>query len=286
MKILHYKWIVHCRFKGLLAGVVWGILGNLEALAQYSIAPSAITITYPERHSEIIVRMMEDAPTMVFSVSSFFAVPEPDSSGQFTLITVDSSLVQNIATGIRFSPRRFQLSAGQEQVIRISVQDAASLADGEYWSRVMISAVTPPTLTDRLQQTVHISMGLEVRTITGLIFRKGAVQTGLEVTEVATRLEENTLLTRLHLNKKGNAAWIGTLEQELSNNKGEVILRERSLSHVYRDRWDRLKLVLPSLPPDTYTLKIRYLTEREDPMIKLLKIPPVVYTINLPIGFP
>jgi hypothetical protein len=273
-------------FPTLCLGFLLSSLFSPEVLAQYSIAPSAITITYPERHSEIIVRMMEDAPTMVFSVSSFFAIPEPDSSGQFHLVRIDSNQVQNIASDIRCSPRRFQLSAGQEQIIRISIQDAALLSEGEYWSRVMISAMTHPVQADPLQLAVSISMGLEVRTISGLIFRKGSVHTGLEVTEAATTLDQNILWTHLQLKKRGNAAWIGTVEQALYNTKGEVVHRDRSISNVYRDRQERLKLVLPSLPPDNYTLKIRYVSEREDPMIKLLKTPPVIQTFNIPIGLP
>lgn len=273
-------------FPILCSGFLLGLLYSPKIVAQYSIAPSAITITYPERHSEIIVRMMEDAPTMVFSVSSFFAIPEPDSSGDFHLVRVDSTLVQNIASGIRCSPRRFQLSAGQEQIIRIAIQDAALLPEGEYWSRVMISAMTHPVQADPLQQSVSISMGLEVRTISGLIFRKGSVYTGLEVTEATSSLDQNILWTHLDLKKKGNAAWIGTVEQELSNAKGEVVHRTRSISNVYRDRRERLKLILPTLPPDKYTLKVRYVSEREDPMIKLLKTPPVMQTFSIPISLP
>ena len=72
-------------------------------------------------------------------------------------------------------PRRMTIPPLQRQTIRLLARPPQGLADGEYWSRLIISAKGGSVPVTGIDSTSNINVGLtlEVRTIIPLIYRKG-----------------------------------------------------------------------------------------------------------------
>src|SRR5690606_19710364 len=151
---------------------------------------------------------------------AFFAIPETDENGIFRLIELDSLHEQNITTSIRFSPRRFVLTAGQQQVVRVSVTNSDELPDAEYWTRIIASAKMAQPVADANSTSLHVSMGLEIRTIAGLLFRKGHVSTGIDVEAINYQISNDSLNVLFEIERSGNAAWLGTLQTSIYDDAG------------------------------------------------------------------
>jgi len=252
--------------------------------AQYSIAPSALWITYPSRSTELVIRMSPTASPMEFNMSAEFLVPSTDSTGNFKLRSIDSLEFKNLAPLLRFSPRRFTLSSDQEQIVRVSVPDWKNLNEGEYWARIITSAKTSSSNDPSISQNLSISMGLELRTIAGIMFRKGSLQTGIKVLSTKYHQQAEKLYVDVDIDRLGNAAWIGTVEFALIDNQGRSVYRHSTISNVYVKGVYRYVLDLDPTLKGEYTLDLRWLSKRDNPSLPLVAAKPVQERINIVLG--
>ena len=269
----------------LLSTFLICIIGTSNSsVGQYSIAPTALTIQYPARSTEVIVRAADNAQPLEFTMSSFFAIPETDENGIFRLVELDSMHTQNITTAIRFSPRRFVLSAGQEQVVRVSVMNADDLPDSEYWTRVIASAKIAQPVADANATSLHVSMGLEIRTIAGLLFRKGLVSTGLDVDVIDYQISNDSLNVVFNIERSGNAAWLGTLQTTIYDDTGTKIHVHDQYLSIYRNSRQKLLIPIMSLQQGTYSADFLFKTERNDRSIDLIHAAPISTKLKISVN--
>ncbi len=257
----HYLYIKEYVFRMIVFCSLFLVAPVVQA--QYSIAPSALWITYPSRSTDLVIRMSPMASPMEFNLSAEFLVPSTDSIGNFRLRSIDTLQHKNLAPLLRFSPRRFTLQPDQEQVVRVSVPDWKTLADGEYWARIITSAKTVPVNDPINGQSLSISMGLELRTIAGIMFRKGSLQTGIHVLSTKYYQQEEKVFIDVDIDRLGNAAWIGTVEFALMNEEGRTVFSQSMISNVYTKGTYRYVLDLDHALKGPYTLEISWLSKRE-----------------------
>ncbi len=250
--------------------IVFGVPCPKPAVAQYSVAPNAFVIEAPSRSTEMYIRMSADATPMEFEISSHFSVPGTDSLGNFKLLTMDSLSHRSISPHLRFSPRRFILAAGEHQLVRISVT-SDSLPDGEYWSRVVVAAKLVSEAVPIDERAMTAQMGLEIRTVSGLLYRKGDLNADIDIAAQRSFVRNDSLFVDLDIQKSSPAAWLGTALIEISDSNGTVLYSNSIPANVYVGT--RYRHVVPSLAlkPGLYRAMVTMSTYRDDSLIPLIQ---------------
>ncbi|HYT63658.1 MAG TPA: hypothetical protein VEL50_07140 [Gemmatimonadales bacterium] len=233
------------------------------------VAPHAVFIDHRLRSGSVLLYNPGTEPVEV-TISTIFGYPVTDSAGAITLRTVDApdSTLPSALAWIQAFPRRLTVAPRERQTVRLLARPPAGLADGEYWLRMVIAAQGGRVPISGVTDTTAIQIGLrlEVRTIIGVNYRKGPVATGLALSQLRAQVVGDSLVTRARLERRGNAAFIGTIRQTLMDSAGRVLDSHQSPIGVYIAMEPRLANLLP--PPrlgrGRYWLRYEVVTERED----------------------
>ena len=208
-----------------------------------------------------------------------FGVPIADELGSVRVVFLDSTGIaqRSIVDYVRAFPRRMRLEPGQTQVVRLLVQPPEGLPDGEYWGRVMVASVggQPPIQ----QQQGNVTMEITVRTViaVGLYYRQGQTETSLAVDSARATLGEGLASLYLHMDRGGNAAFLGRVVAEVVDASGTVVAEHIEQLAVHDDMLWRIDVPLPEGVAPVAGYSIRYTIEavREGAGEGLLPIDPV-----------
>jgi hypothetical protein len=231
------------------------------------IAPHAVFIDGRIRSGSVLLYNPNTEPVEV-TISLLFGYPVTDSLGRIVLRTVDrpDSSMRSAAAWIQAFPRRLTVPPLERQTIRLLATPPAGLADGEYWARLMIAAKGGQVPVSGVADTAAVKVGLtlEVRTIIGVYFRRGAVRTGVALSGLRTAVAGDSLVVWSRLEQQGNAAYIGTVQAALVDTLGAVRGEFKAPIGVYYTMEPRYAMRIGGLPGGRYWLKLRLTTERED----------------------
>jgi hypothetical protein len=260
-----------------LAGML--ALGSASLAAQgVMVAPHAVFIDHSQRSGSVLLYNPGTEPVEV-SISTIFGYPTTDSGGHIRLYTVDNpdSTVPSALAWIQAFPRRLTVAPRERQTVRLLARPPIGLADGEYWLRLIIAAQAGRVPITGLSDTTAIQVGLtlEVRTIIGVNYRKGAVTTGVSLANVRAQIVGDSLVTRAKLERRGNAAFVGMVRETLVDSTGKVhelqvgdsLVRSYvSPVGVYYTMEPRLATAIarPALARGRYWLRYEVVAERED----------------------
>jgi P pilus assembly chaperone PapD len=242
------------------------------------VAPHAVYLDHRTRSASITLYNPGAEPAEV-TISSEYGYPVTDSLGHFTL-TVPDSIEPGMpaATGwIEAFPRRMAIAPLQRQTVRLLARPPQGLGDGEYWSRLVISAkggAIPVTGAD--SNAIRIALALEVRTNIPLLYRKGQLHTGIELTNLRAAVRGDSLVVRARLERQGGAAYVGTARGSLVDRTGTVVASFQQPIAVYYDAEPRFALALAGQPAGNYRLRLELSSERSDIQPELLLRAPVV----------
>lgn len=131
------------------------------------VAPHAVVIDHRTRSASITLYNPTSTPAEV-TISTFFAYPVTDSAGNFELTTPTEPSGRSAAGWVDAYPRRTTLGPLERQTVRLLARTPADLTDGEYWSRIMITAKGGKVdvgTSDSLPAGIQVGLDLEVRTI-------------------------------------------------------------------------------------------------------------------------
>ena len=243
------------------------------------VAPHAVYLDHRTRSAAITLYNPGAEPAEV-SISSVYGYPVTDSLGHFTLFLPDSvEPGMPAATGwVEAFPRRMTIAPLERQTVRLLARPPQGLADGEYWSRVVISAQggTVPVSGAADSSGITIGLNLEIRTIIPLIYRKGPLTTALAVQSLSAAPAGDSLQVRAHLSRQGSGAWIGTVRGALRAPDGKMAARFDLPLAIYYDADPVLSLPVAGLAAGPYQLFLEFLTERSDLMPEQILRAPVV----------
>jgi P pilus assembly chaperone PapD len=253
-----------------------GVAANANAQGVI-VAPHAVFVDARTRSASVTLYNPGTEPAEV-SISSFFGYPVTDSLGQFMLAEPDSVLpsMPSAAGWIEAFPKRMTIPPLQRQTVRLLARPPQGLPDGEYWSRLIISAKggsIPVTGVDS-SPNITIGLALELRTIIPLIYRKGKLQTGITVANLRAAQVGDSLVVRAQLERQGTSAYLGTARGTLLDEHGtKVDSFERPIAiYYYAD--PAFAIAAPA--PGRYQFQLELLTERTDlTQDQLLRAPPV-----------
>jgi len=243
----------------LLAGMTGAV-----AAQGVVVAPHAIYLDHRTRSASITLYNPGADPAEV-AISSFFGYPVTDSLGHFALFTPDSVAASMPAATdwIEAFPRRVTIPPLQRQTIRLLARPPQGLPDGEYWSRIMISAkggAVPVSGAD--SSGIEIGLTLEVRTIIPLIYRKGPLQTGIRLTDLRAETQDDSVQVHLRLERQGGAAFIGTVRAALVDQSGKTVSSFQQPVAIYYTAEPIFSL--PRAAAGRYLLRVELTTERTD----------------------
>lgn len=243
------------------------------------VAPHAVYIDHATRSGSITVYNPGDEPVEV-GISFGFGYPTTDSAGTVGLDLLDEAPAgqPSAATWVQAFPRRVTVAQQQRQTIRLLVTPPANLPDGEYWARIIVSAKAGQVPVAGLPDSGDVSVGLtlEVRTVLAVVYRKGALTTGIELAPVSAEYNADTVSVRVPMTRTGTAAYLGTARAELVNDRDVVVGQAERMVGVYYTLDPRLEIPADSLPRGVYKVRVSVSTDRTDlPPRTALPAPPV-----------
>ena len=240
------------------------------------VAPHAVFIDHTQRSGSVLLYNPGTQPVEV-SISTIYGYPTTDSSGAIKLDTLMADSSTSALAWIQAFPRRLTVGPRERQTIRLLARPPVGLADGEYWLRLVIAAQAGRVPITGVADTTAIQIGLtlEVRTIIGVNYRKGPVSTGVALSNMRAEVVGDSLITRARIERRGNAAFIGTIRETLEDSTGAVhrqmsgdsiVPSYQSPVGVYFTMQPRIASVVakPGLPPGRYWLRYEIVTDRDD----------------------
>ena len=261
-------------------------LGAASLQAQgVMVAPHAVYIDHRVRSGSVLLYNPGTEPVEV-TISTLFGYPTTNEKGEIVLRTVDvpDSTLPSALAWIQAFPRRLTVAPLERQTVRLLARPPAGLADGEYWVRLVIAAKAGQIPIVGVSDTTAIQVGLtlEVRTIIGIAYRKGPVNTQVVLSNVRAQLLGDTLVTWSRIERRGNAAFVGTVRGTLVDSTGATRASFATPLGVYFTMEPRIANVIGKLPKGRYWLRYEVAAEREDldPSV-VLKAPTVRDSVQL-----
>ena len=232
-------------------------------LAAILVAPHAVFMDHRSRTGQVFLVNTGDMPEEV-SIDLKYGYPATDSTGTVFIKLIDQpdSTEPSAAAWIKAYPRRAVLAPGQRQVVRLLATPPAGLPDGEYWSRIIATSRGSKVAVVGGDSTVSAGLTLELRTIISLSYRKGAVHTGVSVTDLRAIRHADSLEIWFGAERQGNAAFLGTLVYELVGEDGKPRDQWETPVAVYHPLSRRYVFPLDSVPAGRSTLRMRLRTAR------------------------
>ena len=248
--------------------VVAALVGATRLAGQgVMIAPHAVFITRGARSGSVTLMNPDTAPVEV-SVAVFYGYTVTDSTGQLTLRTVEQpdSTQPSAAAWLQAFPRRLTIAPREQQVVRLLATPPAGLPDGEYWARLAFTAKAGQLPVSGVIDTAKVKVGLtlQVRTVIGVHYRKGAVTTGLSLRGLQAVRQGDSVIVHARLERTGNAAYLGTVHGSIVALSGRAVGEFRVPVTVFFANEPRWAVAIANAPAERYALHIEITTERDD----------------------
>lgn len=229
-----------------------------------SVSPTALYIDSRTRTGVLTLYNPGSLPEEI-TIDFSYGFPQADSAGNVTVaLTKEPAASEPSALAwMRAFPRRLLLQPGQRQIVRVLVEPPAGLADGEYWSRILISSRGGQPPIEQTQGDVRLQLNVQTTLVMAANYRKGDLRTGVSVADAAAhRTAEGTQLT-VDLARTGNAAFLGRMRAELLDAQNNVLATLYDDVAVYRTM--RRRLTFPTAAGAApAAVRIHIDTERED----------------------
>lgn len=265
-----------------VAGFVFALLAaGTAALRAVSVSPMSVFMSHTSRAATITLYNPNPLPEEI-EIGFAFGYPQSDSTGEVSvpLSEVAAEGEPSAVPWLRAFPRRLVLQPGQQQVVRILAQPPAGLEDGEYWSRILVTATGGrPPVEQQVQPDVRVAISMRTIIVASLNYRKGRPTTGIEVSAGrAVRTTDGVQVT-LDMERRGEAAYLGRVRLELLDAQGRLVHEEEDVLSVYRTL--RRRFNIPGMENVT---QVRYRLDTERPELgsaNVIAAPTVAGTLDV-----
>lgn len=234
--------------------------------ASIVVAPTAVYIDHQTRSASVTLFNPGDTAEEV-TIDAVFGYPATADDGTLYLhLDPDTDDPRSASSWLRAFPRQVVVAPGARQVVRLLGEPPADLPDGEYWSRLVITSrgQSIPVDAPPGSQGVRVGLDLEVRTVIAATYRKGPVDTGLDVGTLETSVTDGMLRLRPRLVRQGSAAWIGSLRLALVDATDVEVRHWTEQVAVYELYHREFAYDVSGLPGGGYTLRAVFSTDRDD----------------------
>lgn len=255
-----------------------------HASAQVSIAPSTVFISDATNVGTLYVSNRSDEAQEV-TIEFAFGYPSSDDEGNLVMNYQDSVAFEKYALNewVRAFPRSFILGPRQQQTVRFQVRPQSGIEDGVYWTRVKILA-NPQTAEIDMPAEEGITTRITFRfeQIIAAFYRKGNATTGLRIPQIDAVQQEGTLVLVPHLERTGNAPFIGSMTARLFDQQGNMVKERQGTTTAYFKEKRRIELDVNDLPPGNYSAVLSFETRRADMSpTDLVQSPTITETVRV-----
>ncbi len=229
------------------------------------VTPHAVFMDDQTRSAQVTIGNSGDLPEEA-TIELQFGFPDTDSNGTPFIRFVEDpgSQFPSAAEWIRAFPRRVLLPPGDQQVVRLLATPPDDLPDGEYWTRMIITARGAQVSVATADTAVRAGVALVIRLITSITYRKGEVTTGVTVRELTATPHSDSVVVWLAAAREGNGAYLGTAHFELVNADRQTVGEWPTPLAIYYPINRRFVLPTGPLASGSYVLRLRLDSERPD----------------------
>lgn len=248
-----------------VAATVLVLLLLPQVLKAIYVTPHALFISHGERAGQVTLGNSGEEPEEV-TVELRFGFPDTDPDGSPFIRFIDDPdpRFPSAVEWIRPYPRRLRLEPGEQQTVRLLATPPDDLPEGEYWSRMIVTARGATLPIESPDTAVRAGLSLEMRLITSVTYRKGEIRTGINLRSFEASIEGDSIVTWVDATREGNGAYLGTAKFEVLD-QNQAAVREWAIPiAVYYPMNRRFALPHELLPSGTYVLRLTLETERSD----------------------
>ncbi len=242
------------------------VLLTASLFAQVTISPTSLFLDSKSRFQTVVILNGSNSPQEV-KLDWKFGYPVADDAGSISMVYEDSvqEAAHSAAAWIRGFPKNFILEPGARQTVRVTVKAPRDLESGTYWSRLITTsnAISPPIgAADPTGITAQINF--QFNQITSVFYKHGQVNTGLDILDTRTQVNEEKVSIFAKYLKKGNSPFLGTMAAKVYNAKGTLVKDEKIFVSIYFDGLRRLDFDSSELPKGEYNVDLSFSSGRED----------------------
>lgn len=263
----------------------WVLFTCSISFAQVTIAPTTLFLDSQQRFGTVLI-LNGSQQAQEISVDFLFGYPTSDSLGSTQMVYDDPARENqfSVADDIRGFPRRFTLNPGQRQVVRLTVMPG-NRPDGMYWTRVRTTSnPQSPPIGQANDNAVTAQINFKFEQITSAFYKKGTVNTGLNIKDFKILIHDSTATARADVERTGNAPFLGSALLTLRDEQGNTVLKKHNSTTVYFDVVRTIDFSLSNLPKGNYKATLTFKSERPDIAIEnLVQIKPISKTTNFTI---
>lgn len=233
------------------------------------VAPTVVFANSRTRSATMDLINTSAAPSEI-TIETQFGYPVTDSLGGISVRLVDTvpAGAPSIAAYIVAYPRHVTVQPGAKQAVRLIVNAPASLPDGEYWSRIIITSKGGPARLSARSTTdtnaIQVGVSLVVRTVTTLLYRKGTVTAAIEATDLAARRVGDSVVVTSRVARQGTGVFLGMAHVKLLDGAGKVVARLDRQLPVYYPLMPRYALAVPAEARGPFSVRFTLANDRED----------------------
>lgn len=250
------------------------------------VSPTAVFMDERSDAAQVTIGNSGDSPEEA-TVELKFGFPDVDSAGTPFVRMIDDPGPEfpSAADWIRAYPQRVRLEPKSQQVVRLLARPPENLPDGEYWSRLIVTGRGASVPVAGADSVVRAGVNLVIRLVASVTYRKGTVSTGVTVRDLAAEAEGDSLTLWAHMDRQGNAAYLGTADIELVNGGGSIVRRWATALAVYFPMRRRFSFPLDSVAAGDYRVRFRLRAERPDlPADRVLPAATVTDSVAVRVG--
>jgi hypothetical protein len=232
----------------------------MTARAEVRVSPVAVYLDDSTRYARIYIENKGPEPRHV-EIGVVYGYPVSDDAGNVKLRVMEPGDADPSAKGwIRAFPQRFVLAPGDFQMVAIIADPPTDLPDGEFWARPVVSFSPTDPMTGGMLSSNDDGLPNLVLSVN---FRHGMVWTGVRLENVSVETHGDNAVLMLDMQRKGNAAFLGSVKCRLRDGKGGVRQEATQLLAVYRTLRRRVELNTASCEPGRYSVEVEVSTQRE-----------------------
>lgn len=248
---------------GAFAALILAHALSGRANAQVMVAPTALFTSQQAPFGTLLVANRSDEPQEV-AVDFHFGYPASDSLGELHMVYGDTLPPARFAMDgwVRAFPRRFVLGPGQEQLVRVLARPPATIEEGTYWSRLVVTSVGRTPILAGGSETASANVLMRIEQVTVVLYRHGRLSTSIAIGEPQIRSDSAATTVQLPLVRGGNSPFFGQIRAVAVNARQKTAGETLEYIAVYADLTRRLSL--PPLPPGDYVLEITIAAARPD----------------------
>ena len=203
----------------VLIPIFWNISNS-----QLTVYPNLVFIDPISRSGYIRVVNGSDVP-MEIDINVSFSYNSLDSI--FVIKNSTDSLIEakhSLLKYLKVFPKRLVVQPKKDQMVRFLVMHPPDIHDGTYTSKItFVSQPVGKQIDTSDKKNISMNMVLKTGIISMVIYQKGKLTTALNLTNMNSALDTNSLKLTFGMEKEGNSPYWGKAKISIFDTQGMVV---------------------------------------------------------------